>query len=82
MMVGIGLGIMVILGAVGLISGGIFRHHEWQDQGNQPVIQQNYDHPEAAEPSFRGRSLEEQGNRSVPWTTTEESGEGERGKES
>ena len=50
MMVGIGLGIMVILCAVGLIGGGFFMHHEWKDPKNQPVIQQSHDHGQAADP--------------------------------
>lgn len=71
MMVGIGLGIMAILCAVGLIGGGIFMHHEWKDQKNQPAIQQNHNPPMAAEPFSQGNSLEEQNNISVPGTPIE-----------
>jgi hypothetical protein len=77
MMVGIGLGIMAILCAVGLIGGGLSMHHEWKGKKDHAPVQQNYDHPEAAESSSQGRTLEEQENSSIPWTTTEENREGE-----
>ncbi len=80
-MVGIGVGIMAILCAVGLIGGGFFMHHQWKDPKNQPVIQQSHDHPKAAEPSFQGSSPEEQKNISLPWTTSEENEQEKKGTE-
>lgn len=54
MMLGIGLGLMAILCAVGLIAaGGLFMHHGTKDEQkkDQQVIQQDHKHGQAAESS-------------------------------
>ncbi len=54
MMLGIGLGLMLILCAVGMIAGGgLFMHHGTKDEQkkDQQVIQQDHKHSQAAESS-------------------------------
>lgn len=50
-MLGIGLGVMALLCAVGLIAGGgILMHHEGKDSKDQPAIERNYDPSKTMEP--------------------------------
>jgi len=51
MMLGIGLGVMAILCAVGLIAGGgILMHHEGKESKDQPGIEMSHDPGKSMEP--------------------------------
>jgi len=52
LMLGIGLGLMAILCAVGLIAGGgLFMHQEWKGKKNHPLMEQDIDPGKVAESS-------------------------------
>ena len=58
-MLGIGLGVMALLCAVGLIAGGgLLMHHEAKDSKDQPAIERGQDNGKAAE-SLQGNLIEE-----------------------
>jgi hypothetical protein len=59
MMLGIGLGIMAVLCAVGLIAGGgLLMHHEGKGSKDQPAIERGQDNGKAAE-SSQGNLIED-----------------------
>ena len=50
-MLGIGLGVMALLCAVGLIAGGgLLMHHEGKDSKDQPAIERSHDPGKIMEP--------------------------------
>ena len=76
MMLGIGLGIMTILCALGfVVGGGLFMHQGSKDRDDQPGMERSHDQGKTAELS-PGSLLEEQKDGTTLWTPAEKA-EGE-----
>jgi hypothetical protein len=72
MMLGIGLGVMAILCAAGLIAGGgLFMHHEGKDSKDKPAIERSHDHGKTAEPPS-GSLREEKKCGTILWVPKDE----------
>ena len=72
MMLGIGLGVMALLCAVGLIAGGgLLMHHEAKDSKDQPAIERGQDNGKAAE-SLQGNLIDDKKCGKILWVPKEE----------
>lgn len=79
MVLGIGLGIMAVLCAVGLIAGGgLFMHQEWKQTKGQEdqVMQRSHGHRQSSE-SSPGNMPDEQKQKIMDPERSREAGEGE-----
>ena len=71
-MLGIGLGVMALLCAVGLIAGGgLFIHHEGKGSKDQPAIERSHNHGKTMGPPS-GSLLEEKKCGTILWVPKEE----------